>query len=617
MNAGEVFWRVAQKISQYREKAAFAGKNRDVTSSLFYAETRGLAFDPDRVGVNFKNDTFHTRTDIYLPGGFDYAKFRLRWHAGFQTGNEWPKKFSYDPHYKQCDAVGDARTNWELNRHFQFALLAKNFYATGESAYRDELQTLFDDWRRENPFLTGISWTSVMEVAIRAINWIYALAFLSKCKDASEPLKAALSTGIRNMIGYVARHYSRFSSANNHLIVEAAAMSLAGLAFGYEKWTALGTGILTDELPRQNYSDGVNKELSLHYQLFVMEAYALTAHALRANGRTIPESWSLMLQKMSLYTGHASWRGKTAIEFGDDDEGKILDLRGGERNHTAYILQLCALVSGTPCRYAFDTPVDETLHWLFGREEIEKVMAATPIDTTGSRCFREGGNTFLRDNDDRVLIGIDHAALGFGSIAAHGHADALSFQLMVDGNLVFADPGTYIYHCDLASRNLLRSTAMHNTLCVENRNQSEMLGAFLWGKKAVCRLENYSETENLITLTASHDGYAPVCHRRTFVWEPAHLTLRIKDELNKAVPRCCTLLVAPACAITVQGNHLHIETNGCLCSATLSAAERIEVDEVDYSPRYGIMEKTKAIRIYGVSTEAETVLKLELSGNNN
>ncbi len=33
--------------------------------------------------------------------------------------------------------------------------------------------------------------------------------------------------------------------------------------------------ILSEELPKQNYKDGVNKELSLHYQTFGMEAYGI------------------------------------------------------------------------------------------------------------------------------------------------------------------------------------------------------------------------------------------------------------------------------------------------------------------------------------------------------
>jgi hypothetical protein len=40
----------------------------------------------------------------------------------------------------------------------------------------------------------------------------------------------------------------------------------------------------------------------------------------------------------------------------------------------------------------------------------------------------------------------DAAPLGFLSIAAHGHADALSFILHVDGSPILVDPGMFTYH---------------------------------------------------------------------------------------------------------------------------------------------------------------------------
>ena len=107
------------------------------------------------------------------------------------------------------------------------------------------------------------------------------------------------------------------------------------------------------------------------------------------------------------------------MEFGDDDEGKILDLQGGEINHLQYIMQLCSLVLKIPYQYTFQHPVNETVCWLFTDEEIGDMKRMAPLPVSDDCCFKEGGNTFLRDGQDRVLISIDHAALGFGSIAAH------------------------------------------------------------------------------------------------------------------------------------------------------------------------------------------------------
>ena len=195
--------------------------------------------------------------------------------------------------------------------------------------------------------------------------------------------------------------------------------------------------------------------------------------------------------------------GETVV-FGDDDEGKILDLCGGEWNHYQYVLKLM-------------------------KELLPEIVE---YHSTGSVCYREGGVTLLKSRDGRALIGIDHGALGFGSIAAHGHADALSFQMYMEGEPVFADPGTYIYHTDLESRNAYRRTENHNTITIDNKDQSQMLGAFLWGKRAECTLlgDNVGSGDSLY-VEAMHDGYAPVIHKRRFDFNGAD-ELLITDTLT-------------------------------------------------------------------------------------
>ena len=148
--------------------------------------------------LNWDNKTFSLGTEIPLLGGYHYETYKKRWNAGFQTENNWPEQFSYGMEYKQRDDIGDARTNWELNRHFQFALLAKVYYVSGDKKVLLEFENLFNDWNQKNPFLWGISWTSVMEIAIRCSNWCYAWCFLKKA-GAPDKLSVQLQTGILNM----------------------------------------------------------------------------------------------------------------------------------------------------------------------------------------------------------------------------------------------------------------------------------------------------------------------------------------------------------------------------------------------------------------------------------
>lgn len=610
MNIKEILWRIDQKKIQKKEEYYFGKQKKSVCQDLFYSDSPTTEFNENNLGINFKNSIYKQQTNIHLLGGFEYETYKLKWHCGFQTNLNWPIIFSYKLNYKQCDRIGDARTNWELNRHFQFTLLAKAFYTTKDSKYLNDLKYLFNDWEQNNPFLYGISWTSVMEIAIRSISWMFTLSFLKKSNIEDKTFLRKIEIGILNMIGYIEKHYSRFSSANNHLIVEATAIGLAGFCFNSKRWQNLSIHILTKELYTQNYSDGINKELSLHYQTFVMEAYALISHCMLSNHIEIPIEWKNMLTKMCQYVSHCSWNEENVCEFGDNDEGKILDLEGNKINHYNYVLQFCSLILQQ--RFSSFNKASETIHWLFPKKEIEQLQQLTLYNNTKSYCFSTGGNSFLRDKKNNILIGIDHAALGFGSIAAHGHADALSFQLLIKGIPLFIDPGTYIYHCNLEARNSFRKTINHNTVCINQKDQSEMLGAFLWGKKANCTLDYFESNESKDILSAHHDGYAPIIHYRTYEWDKINNILQIKDSINKEAEWCTTFMLNSICKVKQEKQTFYIGIeNRMTCILYIeSNIKDAKIEQSYLSQEYGTKETTKAIRIYAKNKELKTRIEI-------
>ena len=140
MSIQEVIWRLSQKSIQKQEEKKFGAIGWNVTASVFSEKLKNLKAYPERLHLNLQNDTFTLNTTIHLLSGANYEEYKYRWNAGFQTGNTWPDVFSYNLDYKQKDEIGDARTNWELNRHFQFALLAKDYAASGDDKY------LFSTW---------------------------------------------------------------------------------------------------------------------------------------------------------------------------------------------------------------------------------------------------------------------------------------------------------------------------------------------------------------------------------------------------------------------------------------------------------------------------------------
>ena len=594
MSPAEIAWRLQQKSLQNKEKRRFADSRVSACGEVLSSKYVSLKFYAAALHLNLENTSYGLNEDINLLG-FKYEDFKGKWHAGFQTENEWPQQFAYSLEYRQRDEIGDARTNWELNRHFQFAILAKNYRASGDERYLHDLKDQLNDWDKQNPFLVGISWTSVMELAIRAINWMYTLALLEDVDELE--LKRKLAVGAINMVDHIEQHRSRFSSANNHLLVEAAAIGIAGFAFSYKPWVTLAIEILTEELERQNYGDGVNKELSLHYQVFAMEAYALVGNLLLKNGGSIPVEWASMLNKQCRYVSDCRGAFGEVVVFGDDDEGKILDLVGKGADRYAYILQFMSTLLDE--RYDAMEQTDETLHWLFDESEIGGAKRKPLYDNAHNACYREGGNTILKSRDGRILIGIDHAALGFGSIAAHGHADALSFQMFVDGSPVFIDPGTYIYHCNLPMRNSLRKTSNHNTVCADGKDQSEMLGAFLWGRKANCKLLSYEERDDGgVELVAEHDGYAPLVHRRTFEFDGRRF-LAIRDELfNDAGDGFCgdAIFACPESLVLSRGEGGIAFKLGDVSGQIESSGIDPSVEKASFSANYGVLQPGKKIK---------------------
>jgi hypothetical protein len=101
----------------------------------------------------------------------------------------------------------------------------------------------------------------------------------------------------------------------------------------------------------------------------------------------------------------------------------------------------------------------------------------------------------------------DCGPLGLGALAAHGHADALSFDLSVNGEPILIDSGTYLYLGAKEWRSYFRSTHAHNSATVDDLSQSQMVGPFQWGKKAHAKLTRLSRSGDSVLVSGYHDGY--------------------------------------------------------------------------------------------------------------
>jgi heparinase II/III-like protein len=86
--------------------------------------------------------------------------------------------------------------------------------------------------------------------------------------------------------------------------------------------------------------------------------------------------------------------------------------------------------------------------------------------------------------------------------------------MSVRGLRLLIDPGTACYTADPALRDRMRSTALHNTLVLDDRPQSTPRGTFHWQRIADARVVAWRTNDGFDYFDGVHDGYAPLEHRR-------------------------------------------------------------------------------------------------------
>jgi len=190
-----------------------------------------------------------------------------------------------------------------------------------------------------------------------------------------------------------------------------------------------------------------------------------------------------------------------------------------------------------------------------------------------------------------MRIVADAGPLGYLSIAAHGHADALSFTLSAAGREMLIDPGTYAYHTQRLWRDYFKGTSAHNTVRVDGVDQSVSGGNFLWIKHAQAQVIAIERTPLVERWVASHDGYArlkhPITHRREILFEKEQSRLQVTDELLGSGAHDVEIFwhFSERCVVTTDGRVVQATHDNVVLSMTVPEGLRCAVQRGVESPQ--------------------------------
>jgi len=492
--------------------------------------------------------------------------------------------FSKTLDYRDESIVGDIKYLWESNRHLHLVTLAQTYRLTNDPRYLHGLQRHLESWFDQCPYLKGPNWTSSLELAIRLINWSITWQLIGGLDSAlfsSEDGKRFRDRWLRSIyqhMHYIRGYYSCFSSANNHLIGEAAGLFIGAVTWPYwhktQEWSTEAQGILEREVLLQNAPDGVNREQAISYQQFVLDFLLVSALAGRANNLDFSNSYWKRIEAMLEFLASIMDAGGHVPMLGDADDGYVTRL-SQERGFCPYhsLLATGAVLFNRSDFKTKSATLDDKTRWLLGaRAEpdffaLKQDSSALPV----RRAFPEGGYYILGcefETEQEIHMVVDAGPLGYLSIAAHGHADALALTLSVGGREFLIDPGTYAYHTNKTWRNYFRGTSAHNTVVIDGENQSVIGGNFMWAFHALAKCEVWEPGEIQDRFVGIHTGYQrlpdPVTHRRTVAFEKKARNIEITDDLICHGEHVAEVYwhFAESCEVTLERDDAVLAVNG-------------------------------------------------------
>jgi Heparinase II/III-like protein/Heparinase II/III N-terminus len=487
------------------------------------------------------------------------------WFHDPVTGRRAPDdRLAFRIHHRDETETGNIKQVWELSRHQHLTVLAAAWWLTGDERYAETAGDQLRSWWRASPFLTGVHWTSGIEAGIRLISWTWIRRLLDgwpKVGDLFEHNDDAIRQ-IAWHQEFLAAFPSRGSSANNHVVAEAAGRLVAACAFPWydrsAQWRRHAAALLEREIAANTFHDGLNRELATDYHRFVLELGLAAAVEADADDHALSETtWQLLARMLDAGAAILDARCRPPRQ-GDGDEGRGLVVDGPERDPWATVLGAGAALLDPPDWWPpFAGGVEAHLLGSLGRR---RHLLRPPLRP---RRFADAGLVVLRSREQdghEIWCRCDGGPHGFLSIAAHAHADALSLEVRHDGVDILTDPGTYCYHGEPMWRDWFRSTAAHNTIEICGASQAESGGPFLWNTHPrTATLACDLGEQPLQTWCAKQDGYmrlrTPAVHRRSVTLNSPGRRLIVVDtvEAATAVPLRLSWHLGPDIVVDLDG----------------------------------------------------------------
>ncbi len=447
----------------------------------------------------------------------------------------------------------------KLGKLWTYNLTYFDFLNQQEIGKENGLKLINDFIRQLNYIKDGVE---PFPISLRTINWI---KFLTQNAINDKKINDSLFAQYQILMDNIEYHL-----LGNHLLENGFSLLFGAYYFQDEKFYVKAKKILTEELEEQILRDGAHFELSPMYHQIILFRVLDCINLIQHNYWKNQELLGLLNSKAKIML---EWLNTITYENGDipllNDSANKIAPTTKQLNEYASALNLKLNIA----------PSGNTL-------EIKN----SKLSDSGYRKIRKG----------RYEMVIDVGNIGPDYIPGHAHSDTFNFELYIDKKPFIVDTGLSTYNTN-RRRILERSTASHNTVEIDGRDQSEVWGAFRVAKRA--KITSLKEGENY--MEATHDGYKHIkaFHTRKFITLEDIIVIEDNIDGSKKHKGNAYLHFYPGIVPRIKGNKIILLNT----EITVYNAGNLKIDEYQYASEFN-----KLIDAYYVKILFSDQLKMEI-----
>lgn len=452
------------------------------------------------------------------------------WHTNPLTGFVYPKHQHWSDVNDFCPIAGDIKYVWEKSRFtFLYDLIRYDFHFSEDQSAK--VFELIADWIDRNPVNCGPNWKCSQEIALRVLNWTFALHYYRLSPALNQLLLDKILCSIYDQMRHVATNirFSEIAVRNNHVLTEALGLYVVGSMFpqfsASRRWRVRGKSLFETEIASQIATDGTYIQFSMNYHRVVVQlltwgiemAELSHDHMCDAVYQRAKASLRFLRACQNNVNGHLP-------NYGANDGALFFPL--SERSFGDFRPQMAALavVLGIDLDYQMGNWREES-EWLTGNRS-KPLLKMSPRRMS---FFPKGGYHIIRNAGTLTFLRCgSYYSRPFQ--ADHNHLD-----VWVNGRNILRDVGTWLYNADEESTRYFSGTRSHNTVMIENFDQMQKRHRFIWTHWITNAKGQSGATDGEFWIETEFEGFRHIgkgiIHRRRVVKKAGQLHWLVEDHV--------------------------------------------------------------------------------------